>query len=54
MLVCNHASFVMDHRIFRIPVLSFVFRTGRSIPIAPAKEGEALQANVLALRGDWR
>ena len=44
MLVCNHVSFVdalviaacvrrpirfvMDHRIFRIPVLSFVFRTG--------------------------
>ncbi|MCW5575218.1 MAG: MFS transporter [Burkholderiales bacterium] len=53
-LVCNHVSFVdaliiaaacrrpirfvMDHRIFRIPVLSFVFRTGRCIPIAPAKE----------------
>jgi 1-acyl-sn-glycerol-3-phosphate acyltransferase len=53
-LVCNHVSFVdaliiaaacrrpirfvMDHRIFRVPVLSFVFRTGRCIPIAPAKE----------------
>jgi hypothetical protein len=32
----------MDHNIFRIPVLSFVFRTGKAIPIAPAKEDEAL------------
>jgi 1-acyl-sn-glycerol-3-phosphate acyltransferase len=30
--------FVMDHRIFRLPVLNFVFRTGGAIPIAPAKE----------------
>jgi len=53
-IVCNHVSFVdalviaaacrrpirfvMDHRIFRLPVISFVFRTGRAIPIAPAKE----------------
>ena len=53
-LVCNHVSFVdaliiaagcrrpirfvMDHRIFRIPVLNFVFRTSRCIPIASAKE----------------
>jgi len=53
-LVCNHVSyvdaivimaasprpirFVMDHRIFRIPVLSWVFRTARAIPIAPVKE----------------
>lgn len=57
-LVCNHVSFVdaliiaaacrrpirfvMDHRIFRIPVLSFVFRTSRCIPIAPAKEDAAM------------
>jgi 1-acyl-sn-glycerol-3-phosphate acyltransferase len=57
-LVCNHVSFVdplvilaasprpirfvMDHRIFRMPVVSFVFRTGKAIPIAPAKEDEAL------------
>lgn len=34
--------FVMDHSIFRIPVLSFVFRTGRAIPIASAKEDEGL------------
>ncbi|MEO8101796.1 MAG: MFS transporter [Betaproteobacteria bacterium] len=53
-LVCNHVSFVdalviggsiqrpvrfvMDHRIFRIPVLNFVFRTAGTIPIASAKE----------------
>lgn len=53
-LVCNHVSyvdaivimavsprpirFVMDHRIFKIPVLSWIFRNGKAIPIAPAKE----------------
>ena len=58
-LVCNHVSYVdalvisaacrrpirwvMDHRIFRIPLLSFFFRTIRAIPIAPARENpEAL------------
>jgi hypothetical protein len=53
-LVCNHVSYVdamvisagchrpirwvMDHRIFNIPLLNFFFRTARAIPIAPAKE----------------
>ncbi|CAH0233701.1 Lysophospholipid transporter LplT [Massilia sp. Bi118] len=53
-LVCNHVSyvdaivimaasprpirFVMDHRIFRTPLLGFIFRTAKAIPIAPAKE----------------
>ena len=57
-VVCNHVSFadavivmgacrrpmrfVMDHRIFRTPVLSFVFRESRAIPIASAKEDPAL------------
>jgi 1-acyl-sn-glycerol-3-phosphate acyltransferase len=57
-LVCNHVSFVdplvilaasprpirfvMDHRIFATPILSFVFRTGKAIPIASAKEDESL------------
>lgn len=57
-IVCNHVSFVdalvimaacprpirfvMDHQIFRIPVLNFVFREGRAIPIASAKEDPAL------------
>lgn len=30
--------FVMDHRIYRIPILHFIFKTGRAIAIAPAKE----------------
>jgi hypothetical protein len=34
--------FVMDHHIFRWPILSFVFRTSRAIPIAPAKEDPAM------------
>src|SRR6185436_3117547 len=33
--------FVMDHTIFEIPILSFVFRTGRAIPIASRKEDPA-------------
>ncbi|MEC5215592.1 1-acyl-sn-glycerol-3-phosphate acyltransferase [Actimicrobium sp. GrIS 1.19] len=57
-LVCNHVSyvdaivimaasprpirFVMDHRIFRIPVLSWIFRNAKAIPIAPAREDAAL------------
>jgi 1-acyl-sn-glycerol-3-phosphate acyltransferase len=63
-LVCNHVSFVdplllaaassrparfvMDHRIFKIPVLNFVFRTGRAIPIAPAKEDPAMMERAFA------
>ena len=54
LLVCNHVSFVdalviggsvrrpvrfvMDHGIFKIPVLGFIFRTAHAIPIAPARE----------------
>ena len=34
----------MDYHIFKIPVLSFIFRTARAIPIAPAHE----DANILA------
>jgi len=33
--------FVMDHTIFKLPILHFVFRTGRAIPIAPRKEDPA-------------
>jgi 1-acyl-sn-glycerol-3-phosphate acyltransferase len=58
-VVCNHVSFVdavviaacvrrpirfvMDHNIFRIPLLSFIFRTMRTIPIASAKEDAQLK-----------
>ena len=57
-LVCNHVSFVdpivisaatrrpirfvMDHRIFRAPMIGWVFRHMRAIPIAPAREDAAL------------
>ncbi|MGD8862856.1 MAG: 1-acyl-sn-glycerol-3-phosphate acyltransferase [Myxococcales bacterium] len=57
-IVCNHVSFVdapiiaamsrrpvrfvMDHRIFRTPLLGYVFRTGKAIPIAPARENPEL------------
>ena len=53
-LVCNHVSFIdavllmaasprpmvflMDHRIFRQPVLGWLFRLAKAIPIAPQKE----------------
>jgi 1-acyl-sn-glycerol-3-phosphate acyltransferase len=56
-LVCNHVSYVdalvisaacrrpirwvMDHRIYALPLLNFFFRTVRAIPIAPAKEDPA-------------
>jgi len=56
-LVCNHVSFVdavllmaasprpirflMDHRIFRVPVLGWLFRLAKAIPIAPQKEDPA-------------
>jgi 1-acyl-sn-glycerol-3-phosphate acyltransferase len=58
LVVCNHVSFmdplviggsvrrpirfVMDHHIFNIPVMSFIFRTARAIPIAPAHEDATL------------
>ena len=40
--------FVMDHRIFRVPLLSFIFRTMRTIPIAPAKEDAAMKERAFA------
>ncbi|MCL2657899.1 MAG: MFS transporter [Betaproteobacteria bacterium] len=57
-IVCNHVSFVdpliiaaesrrpirfvMDHRIFKQPLMNFVFRDAHAIPIAPAKEDPAM------------
>jgi 1-acyl-sn-glycerol-3-phosphate acyltransferase len=59
-LACNHVSFVdavllmaasprpiyfvMDHRIFRFPVLGWLFRLARAIPIAPQKDDPAVYA----------
>ena len=57
-LVCNHVSFVdalivggsirrpvrfvMYYKIFQIPLLNFLFRTAKAIPIAPAREDAEL------------
>jgi len=57
-LVCNHVSFVdaliiggcirrpvrfvMYHKIYNLPILNFVFRTAKTIPIAGKYEDEAL------------
>jgi 1-acyl-sn-glycerol-3-phosphate acyltransferase len=35
--------FVMDHRIFKVPILGFIFRHSKAIPIAPSKENAALK-----------
>lgn len=56
-LACNHVSvvdavllmaasprpiyFIMDHRIFRIPVLGALFRLAKAIPVAPQKDDAA-------------
>ncbi|HWP11876.1 MAG TPA: MFS transporter [Ramlibacter sp.] len=56
-LVCNHVSFVdavllmaasprpiyfvMDHLIFKVPVLGWLFKLAKAIPIAPRKEDPA-------------
>ena len=57
-LVCNHVSFVdpivisaashrpirfvMDHRIYRRPLINIIFRHMQAIPIAPAREDPAM------------
>ena len=64
LVVCNHVSymdalivmgavkrpirFVMYHRIFNIPVLNWMFKTARCIPIAPASEDAALRERAFA------
>jgi 1-acyl-sn-glycerol-3-phosphate acyltransferase len=57
-LACNHVSFVdavllmaasprpiyfvMDHRIFAIPMLGWLFRLAKAIPVAPQKDDPAV------------
>src|SRR6476619_6720277 len=40
--------FVMDHRIFRAPLLAFIFKAMRAIPIAPAREDPAQKNRAFA------
>ena len=63
-LVCNHVSFVdavllmaasprpirflMDHRIFRVPVLGWMFRLAKAIPVAPRAEDPAAYEAAIA------
>jgi 1-acyl-sn-glycerol-3-phosphate acyltransferase len=63
-LVCNHVSFIdavllmaasprpirfiMDHRIFRVPLLGWLFRLAKAIPIAPQKEDPAAYEQAFA------
>lgn len=63
-IVCNHVSFidwfvitaacrrpvhfVMDHSIFKIPVLGWIFKLSKAIPIAPAKEDPAMKEQAFA------
>jgi 1-acyl-sn-glycerol-3-phosphate acyltransferase len=35
--------FIMDHRIFRVPVLNWLFRTMQAIPVASAREDSAVK-----------
>ncbi len=64
-LVCNHVSFVdailmkaasprpiyfvMDHRIFKIPVLGTLFRLAKAIPVAPRSEDPEAYEKAFAL-----
>ncbi|HEX6549756.1 MAG TPA: 1-acyl-sn-glycerol-3-phosphate acyltransferase, partial [Gammaproteobacteria bacterium] len=71
LLICNHVSyadalvisagiwrpvrFVMDHRIYKLPVLHWIFKTSKTIPIASRRENpqlleQAYQEIVQALR----
>jgi 1-acyl-sn-glycerol-3-phosphate acyltransferase len=63
-IACNHVSyvdaivlmaasprpirFVMDHRIFATPVLGWLFKLGKAIPIAPQKDAPEVYERALA------
>jgi 1-acyl-sn-glycerol-3-phosphate acyltransferase len=63
LLVCNHVSFVdaillmaasprpiyflMDHRIFQVPLLGWLFRLGKAIPVAPRSEDALAYARAM-------
>jgi 1-acyl-sn-glycerol-3-phosphate acyltransferase len=63
-VICNHVSFVdflviagsirrpvrfvMDHRIAAMPVVSLLFKQGKTIPIAPEREDKALMERAFA------
>ncbi|MFM2066033.1 MAG: hypothetical protein RLZZ584_942, partial [Pseudomonadota bacterium] len=63
-IACNHVSyvdaivlmaasprpirFVMDHRIFATPVLGWLFRLGKAIPIAPQKDAPEVYERAIA------
>lgn len=64
LVVCNHVSFVdavvimgvcrrpirfvMDHNIFKVPVLNFIFRTAGAIPIAGRKDDPEMMERAFA------
>jgi 1-acyl-sn-glycerol-3-phosphate acyltransferase len=64
LIVCNHVSFVdavvimgvcrrpirfvMDHSIFKVPVLNFIFRTAGAIPIAARKDDPEMMERAFA------
>jgi 1-acyl-sn-glycerol-3-phosphate acyltransferase len=63
-IACNHVSFVdavllmaasprpirfvMDHRIFKLPVIGWLFKLGKAIPVAPQKDDPAAYAAAFA------
>ena len=67
-VVCNHVSyvdaiviaasvrrpirFIMDRRIFQVPVLNWLFRTLRAIPVASSREDSALKEAAFAAAAD--
>ncbi len=51
-LVRRPVRFVMHHRIYRIPLLRFVFRTGKAIPIASGREDPAILENAYQRIGE--